>query len=339
MLDGWAKNKPGSIGIILDVEAHIIHPDGSFASPNESGELIRNDKATRETCIDGWLHTGDQIRIDEDGVLSFEDHTKDTLNISGMHVGLGLHVFYSHFRFPKRRPLVGLSHDVWRLQPVGVRPSSLLLPSFPPSLLVKRSSLHPFPSRELHDIVAIWCAIENTPEIIPVCGRPGMSTGWVVAQRTFDIERTGEITRGMFVTDRREESTAYAPGANRAEVQAQLDLRQLGHGLLESTALPARVNIEDPILLAGGQGEVGLEQKERKGVECLVETPGPSVLLQLLTRTGSGAFNDSHLQMQIDISYKFLRTETLIITIVPSSRKSFLETPNIIEYHEHSYYL
>ncbi|KAG2336169.1 hypothetical protein BDR05DRAFT_1006117 [Suillus weaverae] len=111
-----------------------------------------------------------------------------------------------------------------------------------------------------------------------------MSTGWVVAQRTFDIERTGEITRGMFVTDRTEESTAYAPGANRAEVQAQPDLRQLGHGLLESTALPVRVNIEDPILLAGGQGEVGLEQRERKGVACLVETPGPSILLQLLTR-------------------------------------------------------
>ncbi|KAG2078776.1 nucleoside hydrolase [Suillus decipiens] len=127
---------------------------------------------------------------------------------------------------------------------------------------------------ELHDIVAIWCAIENPPEINPAGGLPGMSTGWVVAERTFDIERTGEITRGMFVTDRREENTVYAPGANRAEVQAQLDLRHYGHGLLESTALPARVEIEDP----------GLEQRQLKGVACLVETPGPSVLLQLLTR-------------------------------------------------------
>ncbi|KAG1777639.1 nucleoside hydrolase [Suillus placidus] len=127
---------------------------------------------------------------------------------------------------------------------------------------------------ELHDIVAIWCAIENPPEINPVGGVPGMSTGWVVAERSFDIERTGEITRGMFVIDRREDNTAYAPGANRAEVQAQLDLRQLGHGLLESTALPARVEIEGP----------GLEQRQQKGVACLVETPGPSVLLELLTR-------------------------------------------------------
>ncbi|OAX42300.1 nucleoside hydrolase [Rhizopogon vinicolor AM-OR11-026] len=136
---------------------------------------------------------------------------------------------------------------------------------------------------ELHDIVAIWCAIENPPEINSVYGLPGMSPGWTVVERTFDIERTGEITRGMFVVDRRDENTAYAPGANRSEVQAQLDLRQLGHGLLESAALPARVDIEEPSLSVGGD-EVGLQavSGQRKGVACLVETPGPSVLLQLL---------------------------------------------------------
>jgi hypothetical protein len=42
---------------------------------------------------------------------------------------------------------------------------------------------------ELHDIVAIWCAIENPPEINPVGGLPGMSTGWAIAERIFDIER------------------------------------------------------------------------------------------------------------------------------------------------------
>jgi len=136
---------------------------------------------------------------------------------------------------------------------------------------------------ELHDIVAIWCAIENPPEINSMYGLPGMSPGWTVVERTFDIERTGEINRGMFVVDRRDENTAYAPGANRSEVQAQLELRQLGHGLLESAALPARVDIEEPTLSVG-RDEVGLQavSGQRKGVACLVETPGPSVLLQLL---------------------------------------------------------
>lgn len=42
---------------------------------------------------------------------------------------------------------------------------------------------------ELHDIVAIWCAIENPPEANSVCNLPGMSPGWTVVERTFDIER------------------------------------------------------------------------------------------------------------------------------------------------------
>ncbi|KAG2123813.1 hypothetical protein DEU56DRAFT_43630 [Suillus clintonianus] len=98
MLNGRAKNKPGSVGILVSsVEARIVRPDGSLAGPNEVGELLvrggtavlgykGNVKATRETFVDGWLRTGDQMRIDEDGVLFFEDRTKDTLKISGMQV-------------------------------------------------------------------------------------------------------------------------------------------------------------------------------------------------------------------------------------------------------------
>ncbi|KAG2033462.1 hypothetical protein BDR03DRAFT_1002101 [Suillus americanus] len=112
MLDGRAKNKPGSAGILVSgVEARVVRPDGSLAGPNESGELFvrgasaalgykGNDKATQETFVDGWVRTGDRIRIDEDEVLFFEDRTKasctihklhhsfrdDTLKISGMQV-------------------------------------------------------------------------------------------------------------------------------------------------------------------------------------------------------------------------------------------------------------
>ncbi|KIJ64595.1 hypothetical protein HYDPIDRAFT_111963 [Hydnomerulius pinastri MD-312] len=98
MLEGRAKNVLGSVGVLLPgVEARIVREDGTLAALNEPGELYvrsgcvalgywNNEKATRETFDDGWLRTGDRIRIDGDGVLFFEDRAKDTLKISGMQV-------------------------------------------------------------------------------------------------------------------------------------------------------------------------------------------------------------------------------------------------------------
>jgi len=82
MLVGCAQNKPGSTGILVPgVQAHVRR-NGSLAGPNEQGELLvrgdsavlgykGNDKATREMFVDGWVRTGDQMRIDEDGVPFF----------------------------------------------------------------------------------------------------------------------------------------------------------------------------------------------------------------------------------------------------------------------------
>jgi len=81
ILNGRVKDKSDSVGILYPgIEARIVRPDGSLAGLNEPGELhLRgpamalgykgNEKATRETFVDGWLHTGDRLRIDEDGVL------------------------------------------------------------------------------------------------------------------------------------------------------------------------------------------------------------------------------------------------------------------------------
>ena len=71
----------GSCGILLPgMEAQILREDGSQAGVNEPGELwlrgpnvalgyYNNESATRDTFIDGWVRTGDQVRADASGTF------------------------------------------------------------------------------------------------------------------------------------------------------------------------------------------------------------------------------------------------------------------------------
>ncbi|KAF8134586.1 nucleoside hydrolase [Boletus edulis] len=149
---------------------------------------------------------------------------------------------------------------------------------------------------ELHDVVAVWCAIENPPEtIVQENALPGLSPGWAAVKRKFDIERTGEVTRGMLVVDRREDQTAYSPGANRSEVQSLLEQSHRPHGLLESTSVPAQVELESEGPCKGADEWLGhptVHDGSLGGsmdVACIVSTPGKDVLLQLLTERLWGA--------------------------------------------------
>lgn len=75
---------PGSTGVLLPgMEARILRDDGTDADVNEVGELYlksqniavgywNNEKATRETFIDGWLRTGDKFRATADGYFLCE---------------------------------------------------------------------------------------------------------------------------------------------------------------------------------------------------------------------------------------------------------------------------
>jgi len=59
------------------MEARIVREDGTDADFNEIGELwlkgenivsgyFDNPKATQESFVDGWLHTGDRFKVDRD---------------------------------------------------------------------------------------------------------------------------------------------------------------------------------------------------------------------------------------------------------------------------------
>lgn len=83
----------------------------------------------------------------------------------------------------------------------------------------------------------------------------------------------------MLVVDRRDDQGAYAPGANRAEVQAELERHHFQHtGAYESTALPAPVEVES----RPATEDQGGAAAQKGGVACITETPGPAALVKLL---------------------------------------------------------
>ena len=74
-----------------------MRPDGSPAAAGERGEIVargpqlmsgywQRPEETADTLRDGWLHTGDIGRIDEDGYLFVEDRIKDMVVSGGENV-------------------------------------------------------------------------------------------------------------------------------------------------------------------------------------------------------------------------------------------------------------
>ncbi|MFJ3366888.1 class I adenylate-forming enzyme family protein [Pseudomonas sp. NPDC086251] len=47
---------------------------------------FRNEQATAESFVDGWVHTGDIGRLDDEGLLHFVDRKKDIINRGGLKI-------------------------------------------------------------------------------------------------------------------------------------------------------------------------------------------------------------------------------------------------------------
>ncbi|KIL66827.1 hypothetical protein M378DRAFT_177653 [Amanita muscaria Koide BX008] len=94
-LGGRLNPKQGSTGVLLpNLIARIVREDGTEADVNEVGELWikgptvslgywNNEKANKETFVDGWLKTGDKFRVDEDGYFLLGCELSVTLSFTG----------------------------------------------------------------------------------------------------------------------------------------------------------------------------------------------------------------------------------------------------------------
>ncbi|MFI7614286.1 class I adenylate-forming enzyme family protein [Nonomuraea terrae] len=90
--------KPDSIGRPSPVvDARVVDPTGDELPPGEVGELCvrgpnvilgywNKPEATAQTFINGWVHTGDMAKIDEDGFVYIVDRAKDMVIRGGENV-------------------------------------------------------------------------------------------------------------------------------------------------------------------------------------------------------------------------------------------------------------
>ena len=104
--------RPGTVGKPLDgVEVRIVDDQERDVPAGEAGELLargdnifggywNNPEATREAIRDGWFHTGDMARMDEDGYITIVDRKKDMILVSGFNV-YPVEVENVLFRHPK----------------------------------------------------------------------------------------------------------------------------------------------------------------------------------------------------------------------------------------------
>ncbi|TPX32218.1 hypothetical protein SmJEL517_g04605 [Synchytrium microbalum] len=96
---GLLPPKIGSVGFPLpNSEIKLIDEDGNEVhTPNTPGEMyykgpnvtlgyLNRDDATRETYIDGWVKTGDQIIYDDQGYLFVVDRLKELIKVNALQV-------------------------------------------------------------------------------------------------------------------------------------------------------------------------------------------------------------------------------------------------------------
>ncbi len=92
------QQRPDSVGVAVPVcDVKVVGPDGAELAPGEIGELWikgpnivkgywNKPEATAEAITDGWLHSGDLARLDEEGFVFIVDRAKDMVIRGGENV-------------------------------------------------------------------------------------------------------------------------------------------------------------------------------------------------------------------------------------------------------------
>ncbi|WP_455204343.1 long-chain-fatty-acid--CoA ligase [Kaarinaea lacus] len=92
------EQKPGTVGPAIDLcEVRIVDDTSRQVAVGETGEIVirgtnimkgyyKREDATRDVIINGWFHTGDIGRVDDDGFVTIVDRKKDMIIRGGFNV-------------------------------------------------------------------------------------------------------------------------------------------------------------------------------------------------------------------------------------------------------------
>lgn len=92
------NRKPGSVGLPLpDVQVRNVDSNGKDLAIGEVGELLvkgpnvmkgylNQPQANAETLRDGWLYTGDLVKLDSEGYIYIVGRKKEMVNVRGFNV-------------------------------------------------------------------------------------------------------------------------------------------------------------------------------------------------------------------------------------------------------------
>jgi long-chain acyl-CoA synthetase len=128
-LDG--RRKPGTVGLPLPGQTiRIVGPDNVDVAHGETGEVLiqgpnvmrgylNRAEETAKTLVDGWLHTGDVGRLDEDGYLVLVDRAKDMIIRGGENI-YPKEIETVVYQLPEiaEAAVVGRAHAVYGEEPV-----------------------------------------------------------------------------------------------------------------------------------------------------------------------------------------------------------------------------
>ncbi len=158
--DEFAESRPETVGFAappVEVDLRTPEPESGVGELLIRGQNIvagywnKPDK-TAETFVDGWLHTGDLARIDEEGFVQIVDRLKDMICRGGENVYC-----------VEVENVLAQHPDVFEVAVVGV--ADAMMGEKVGAVVVPRPGTKPDP-RELHAFVKAHIADYNAPQYV-----------------------------------------------------------------------------------------------------------------------------------------------------------------------------